>query len=103
MNDFFIKFNQEFVKYKDKEIGAGNIMLMVSTYECYMNKEISKLEIENKKLIKQNEIMREALNYYAHGNNYDACEASMVYYYLHEEQDYVGLRAKEALKKIGEV
>jgi hypothetical protein len=58
---------------------------------------------EIKKLIKQNEIMREALNYYANGNNYDACEASMVYYYLYEEQDYVGLRAKEALKKIGEI
>ena len=50
MNNFFIKFNQEFVRYKDKEIGAGNIMLMVSTYESYMNKEISKLEAENKKL-----------------------------------------------------
>jgi len=42
----------------------------------------------------------ETLEYYANGSSYDSCEASMVYYYLWEEQDTIGKRAQETLDEI---
>jgi hypothetical protein len=50
MSNFSIRFNQEFLRYKDKEIIAEDIMFLVSTYEYYMNEKIHKLKTENKKL-----------------------------------------------------
>jgi hypothetical protein len=103
MSDFSIKFNEQFVRYKDKEIGAGNIMLMVSTYEYYMKKEIEKLEAENKKL-------REALEFYADTENkldyfYMGNDESIRMWHREDDIEYIdgdvhtGKRAREVLKE----
>ena len=40
----------------------------------------------------------EVIKYYENVKNYDACESGSIYHYLWEEQEEVGLRAREFLK-----
>ena len=61
MESFTVKFMEELLRYKEKEIGSGNLGLLVSTYENYMNRELEKLKEQNKALELMNAENNDAL------------------------------------------
>lgn len=65
-----------------------------------IKKRVNDLTLENNRLKKELEDAVKVIEYYEDVVNYDACESYSVYYYLYDEQDEVGKRAREFLKRI---
>lgn len=54
----------------------------------------------NAKLQAENAKLRECVEFYADNRNYNCCEAWNVYWYVEDEQDEVGKRARQCLKEL---